>query len=97
MTNKPTLIELHRTCIACPSQWLGRTGDGLAVYIRYRWGWLSCEVGLDTIFNERVGERYDGSMSDTEVKRHLEHLLEFERYFGLELNEQGFSTHDPDS
>jgi hypothetical protein len=71
------VVELQRTCIACPSQWEGRTDDGRAVYVRYRWGHLSVRVGKDItaavrnrdeVFNAVVGHSYDGLMTYDKLK-----------------------------
>ena len=40
------VVELKQTCDWCPSQWEGYTEDKRPVYIRYRWGELSVNVGL---------------------------------------------------
>jgi hypothetical protein len=53
------LTRLERTCIACPSQWEGETEGGREeVYVRYRHGSLSVEVG-----DPEIGwmHRYPGS------------------------------------
>jgi len=39
------IVELTRTCIACPSQWDAKLDDGRPVYIRFRWNWCSVRVG----------------------------------------------------
>ena len=67
------VVELAKTCSACPSQWTGRTDDGKWVYVRYRWGWLSVSVGEgddvyaavngDEVFEKQCGEEFDGEMS----------------------------------
>jgi hypothetical protein len=38
----------------CPAQWSGETEQGLYVYIRYRWGQLTVEVGesSETLFTD---------------------------------------------
>lgn len=41
---KPKVIELEKTCEACPAQWEGQLEDGRMIYIRYRFGWLSIRV-----------------------------------------------------
>lgn len=80
---KVRIIELKRTCIACPSQWEGRTDDDRPVYIRYRHGHLTVELGhkgwptdysdwpptylIDTIIDDRVG--HDGYMTIDELKK----------------------------
>lgn len=39
------ITELTKTCFACPAQWEGRTADGDYVYIRYRLGYLTLDIG----------------------------------------------------
>ncbi len=39
------LIELTQTSSRCPAQWDGRLEDGRPVYIRFRGGVLSVEIG----------------------------------------------------
>lgn len=51
------LIELYRTCWACPSQWEGTTADGQRVYIRFRGGELS--HGFGGTIGEAVENSWD--------------------------------------
>ncbi len=51
----PTVVELRRTSVACPSQWEGRLADGRSLYIRFRHDELSVHVepldgGIDAAF-----------------------------------------------
>ena len=39
------VVEIERTCTACPAQWEGKTRDNRPVYIRYRYGYLSVQIG----------------------------------------------------
>jgi len=39
------IVELVRTCIACPSQWDAKLDDGRPVYIRFRNNWCSVRIG----------------------------------------------------
>lgn len=66
--------SLEQTCWAAPSQWEGRTVDDRPVYIRYRHGTLTVQVGpvgasiddaLATvpIYDEDVGDKL-GSVLD---------------------------------
>lgn len=85
----PHVIELAKTCDACPSQWEGRLADGRGIYIRFRWGTLSAEIfdgveyvggtNLVEIFNDRLSEygHYSGSMDDEEMKTRLQDVLFF--------------------
>ncbi len=66
------LYKLKQTCVACPSQWEAYTTDGRLVYIRYRWGWLTVQVGkvemtdtidvagVDPILKIKLGDGLDG-------------------------------------
>lgn len=64
------VVELIRTCIACPSQWEGHTDDGQPVYVRYRHGFLSVRLGgcsgQEIILRESELDR-DGYMTIEEL------------------------------
>ena len=74
------VVELSKTCAACPAQWSGRTEDGKWVYVRYRWGFLSVRVAEgdnvyaavngDEVFGKECGGEYDGFMSLAELIEH---------------------------
>lgn len=72
---KRVVVELEKTCYACPSQWEGRTDDGGYVYVRYRHGGLSVGFGGtledaiddDTIYRE-IGDGDSGFMDADELK-----------------------------
>jgi hypothetical protein len=63
---------IEKTCFACPSQWEGFLENGKAIYIRYRWGYLSIRISDDVtddiydavcgkeIYGKQIGEEYDG-------------------------------------
>ena len=79
--------NLVQTCSACPSQWEGKTTDNRAVYVRYRWGYLSISVSdpggsIDDavcgqeIYGEQRGDEYHGVMGDNELLPILESLPE---------------------
>jgi len=75
-----SVVELKRTCFACPSQWEGKTDDDRPVYVRFRWGCLAVEVGKpgqgiddailtgDRIFCEEIGDAFDGFMTFESLK-----------------------------
>jgi hypothetical protein len=81
--------SLVETCSACPSQWEGMTADNRKLYIRYRWGHLTVQIGLqddpnenaavcgEYIYNESVGDDYDGFMTLDELKGHTIGVLHF--------------------
>ena len=65
--------ELIQTCGACPSQWEFRTFSNRPVYVRYRWGYLSIQIGdpdsdvMDAVggfevFGEELGGGFDGTI-----------------------------------
>lgn len=47
------IAEIRRTSLRAPSQWEGRLTDGRPIYIRYRAGFLSVNIGPE-----------DGSIDD---------------------------------
>jgi len=55
--------QLMKTCDMCPAQWEGETVDGQYVYIRYRWGYLSCSINSREIYGKQLGDSLDGAMS----------------------------------
>ena len=69
---KYEIVSLKRTCLACPSQWEGKTRDNREVYIRYRHGqldlWVSEpdeEFTFDTgtlVLSTQCGEEFHGVM-----------------------------------
>lgn len=73
------LETIHRTCMACPSQWAGETDDGREVYIRYRYGTLEIWVAdssdsEESIFNagkmvfyETIGGPFEGTLTYEEM------------------------------
>lgn len=80
---KVILDRLVQTCDACPSQWDGVTEDDRAVYVRYRWGALTVEVGAvgdrseyaavngECIHAVTLGDELDGVLSEEDLKTHL--------------------------
>ena len=75
------VVKIKQTCLACPSQWEGSLEDGRMFYARYRWGCLSIEVSKkptinvymamgedgDLIYNEELGDEYDGVLGQSEL------------------------------
>lgn len=81
------VVEIRRTCFACPSQWEGWTEDGRPVYIRYRWGRLSVCIGPaggdiwsavdgEEILGLQYGPPIDGCLTYTELKQLTQDVLE---------------------
>lgn len=79
------IINLIKTCPACPAQWEGTTSDGRMIYIRYRWSFLSVRISEkettdimkavdgEEIFgyqNEKSG--FDGFLKYKELKEIIE-------------------------
>jgi hypothetical protein len=87
MTASPIIVTtLVRTSLRSPSQWEGQTSDGRTIYVRYRWGCL--EIGLGTslddavanspkLFEQQLGERYDGSMEIDQLRRATIGIIEW--------------------
>ena len=40
------ISDIRQTCTACPSQWEAVTTNNRPVYIRYRHGYLSVQIGF---------------------------------------------------
>ena len=86
---RPKVVALRKTSLACPSQWEGVLDDGRAVYVRYRHGGLSVGLGDEiqeavsngisdrALYRDYVGDSLDGFMDVDELKVHLHGLLEF--------------------
>lgn len=82
--SNPKPIELHKTCEACPAQWEGMTSKGSHLYIRYRYGWLTCDVSNIQIFKDKMGDDLHGYMTDSEMQEALSDVLDFGEFeFGL--------------
>lgn len=68
------VVAKTQTCGACPSQWDAVTSIGESLYIRYRHGFLSVQRGgagsEDYLFDEKVGDDFDGVMDWETVKEH---------------------------
>lgn len=72
---KIRLVKLEQTCYGCPSQWEGRTDNDEPIYIRYRYGYLSVDLGPKggdinsavsgkEVFGKQIGEDLDGDLSE---------------------------------
>jgi hypothetical protein len=65
--------NLIQTCRVSPSQWEASTTDNRPIYIRYRWGYLSINVGPidgsidDAIMGEEVYGAQLGGELDGEI------------------------------
>lgn len=53
------IISIQNTCVACPSQWSGKTDDGRDVYVRFRHGYGYIEVTTEPFEWERIFEWED--------------------------------------
>ena len=58
------IVQLERTCIACPSQWEGELDTGQSVYIRFRHGQLTIDIDDTCVLSIVCSDRLDGSMSN---------------------------------
>jgi len=87
--SKPKVVELTKTCKACPAQWEGQLDDGRVIYVRYRWGGLSVGMGatLDdalvhrvsvTLPNESEEPTFDGEMDDATMKQATGNILNWD-------------------
>ena len=81
--------RLAQTCGACPSQWEGWLDDGRAIYVRYRWGYLSICISSEPtediyeavrgeeIFGERLGGGWEGVLEVEELIEATKNILKF--------------------
>jgi hypothetical protein len=74
---KYKVARLTQTCDGCPSQWSGTTDNGLSVYIRFRWGYLSAEVGNQTAYGKQISDGLDGFLSTDDMQKCLSKVLIF--------------------
>lgn len=77
-----TLVTLKQTCRACPSQWEGRTTDGMDFFARYRHGGWRVDIDDVTVVSGVEGSSLDGSCS-------FEDLRGWASRQGLDLNIPG--------
>jgi len=85
---KYKIKELKRTCMGCPSQWVGKLNNGRMIYIRYRWGCLEVNISKNPtndvsdavegklIFKKYTGGEYDGIMKDSKMFSLLKDIIE---------------------
>ena len=77
------IASLEQTSFRSPAQWEGRLVSGEPIYIRYRWGCLSVNIGpvdgtiddalsTDDWFHKKIGSDLDGEITLEEVYRHTE-------------------------
>lgn len=85
---RPVVVRLERTCQACPSQWEGLTADSRQIYIRYRHGVLTVNIGrighfgeYEAIRGRRIFEDDDktggGDMADRAMMTATESVLDW--------------------
>jgi hypothetical protein len=68
------------TCAACPSQWDVYTEDDQYIYVRYRWGHFTAELGgpfNELLFGWYSDDEWDGSMSSEKMIELLSEILDF--------------------
>jgi hypothetical protein len=70
------VVDIRRTCDACPAQWEGKLSTGECIYVRYRWGVLRVGIGDDpgeaianTWFRAELGDGLDGTLDPRELVR----------------------------
>jgi len=79
------VIAVVKTCGSCPSQWSGLTDHGDSVYVRFRWGHLSVNVGYndavsdgEEVFSwDEEGDGYNGHLTYQKLKELTSHRFEW--------------------
>lgn len=67
------IMEISKTCEACPAQWEGRLDDGQYIYVRFRHGRLSIKVGGPTIAEAVMGETVFSWTSGGDLDGYMEY------------------------
>lgn len=84
------VLELTQTCPGGPSQWEGRTEEGLVVYVRYRWGCLSIGYGAtleeavrntNNLFEKQLGDKLDSTLQYNQLRHATTGLIEWPENF----------------
>jgi hypothetical protein len=74
-----TVQTITKTCEAAPAQWEGRTTDDRPIYVRYRYGFLSVQLGppggdlasairTEAFLGAQLGGELDGVLSYDELQ-----------------------------
>ncbi len=72
---------LVQTCEVCPSQWSGETTTGEEIYIRYRYGNLSVQLGGpggEFLFDETIGDQLDGFLLEEDMIELVEYFTDLD-------------------
>jgi hypothetical protein len=68
-TYKLILLEsLEQTCTTFPSQWEGRTLDGLPFSVRFRWGRWVVEIDSIPVCYGETGHEFEGQCTFDDIK-----------------------------
>lgn len=68
------ITKLEQTCTACPTQFHGKTDKDEDVYIRFRFGRLSMEIGHYMVFSETISDGLAGVIDIETIKEKLKSL-----------------------
>jgi hypothetical protein len=73
---------LLRTGLACPSMWEGELSDGRHVYVRYRGGTLSIEVGSSradatSFLEKQIGHKRDGWFELEQLRKATQGVIDW--------------------
>ena len=86
------VVKIVKTLEASPAQWDGMTDDNRQIYVRYRWGCLTIELGVagdmseyaavngEKILSMKHGGKYQGVMEYSELKELSASVVEFPDY-----------------
>ena len=78
----PKVESLVMITSACPTQWEGETEEGVAIYIRYRYGSLSLDLDGKMVYQVCIGDGLDGILEQEEMSRQLSKYLDFSKVWG---------------
>ena len=85
MNNK--IVRIEKTCEAYPAQWEIKLYNGKMIYVRYRSGYLSICISLTKtddiydavdgkeIFEKKLGDTFDGVLSEKDMLKYLNNTI----------------------
>jgi len=97
LENKIKIKRLVNLGTVCPTQWRGKTFDDRPIYIRFRWGYLTAQVGKkdgdvwDAIDNKPVFSKqidrneYAGFLLDSRMRKILSYIFDFPKNSKIDI------------
>lgn len=85
MSERIRVVSYEKTSPACPAQWEGVTDDGRTVYVRYRGGFFTAQVGsslrealdADPLLTWESDDEWDGWMTYDRMVELTKHVIDW--------------------